>query len=233
MDVRGFYSMHGVIPSKDTLNIDKFTVAKKQFIGESRDIAMVAALITLFYNKRTPGLVRFAYEQLSEFRNFFQDPRYLKYFENICNRNKTMLPGNAVPDYYLPDTSNNLISFSQFRGKTVYVEFWGTWCAPCLHELSYLKKLEKTFASDTNVVFWGIEWGGQRDIWKDIVKDSSLGGVQVHLEGSAGTKLTNDYVLDFVPQYWLIDKEGKIITTSAEHPFEKGIIDEIKQAELQ
>lgn len=58
------------------------------------------------------------------------------------------------------DAKNNLISLSDFGGKVVFLNFWATWCPPCLAEMPSIHKLHQQFANDEDVVFLFIDADG-------------------------------------------------------------------------
>lgn len=49
--------------------------------------------------------------------------------------------GSQVPDFRLPTPSGESLSASDYRGRVVLLNFWGTWCAPCLEELPEFSRL--------------------------------------------------------------------------------------------
>ena len=52
-----------------------------------------------------------------------------------------MIPPEGI---VLQDRDGNVVDFSAFRGKYVYIDMWASWCVPCLREVPELQKLEKT-----------------------------------------------------------------------------------------
>lgn len=51
------------------------------------------------------------------------------------------------------DSKNNIVSLGDLKGKVVFVNFWATWCPPCLAEMPSINKLHQEFSSDKEVVF--------------------------------------------------------------------------------
>jgi len=60
--------------------------------------------------------------------------------------NAQPLVGTAAPDFTLVDTSGTAHTLSYYRGKTVLINFFATWCAECRHEMPQLKKLFDRYA---------------------------------------------------------------------------------------
>jgi peroxiredoxin len=57
-------------------------------------------------------------------------------------------PATPVPDFTLPDLEGTEVSLSRWRGKYILLNFWATWCAPCLEEIPLFNRLQKRFGAD-------------------------------------------------------------------------------------
>lgn len=64
------------------------------------------------------------------------------FFEEVTKR---MIVGKRAPDFELIDVNGNHVSLSQFRGKTVVLDFWATWCAPCKASMPAMKQLTQKY----------------------------------------------------------------------------------------
>lgn len=78
-------------------------------------------------------------------------------------RIKKELAGKAAPDLQVMDIQGNLISLSSLRGKTVLLDFWATWCPPCVHDAPALDKLFRTYGGK-NLMIIGISVNEEREV---------------------------------------------------------------------
>ena len=64
----------------------------------------------------------------------------------------SVVAGDPAPDFQLEDTEGNQVSLSALRGKVVLVNFWATWCPPCIEEMPSMEKLHTSMANDDFVM---------------------------------------------------------------------------------
>ncbi len=57
--------------------------------------------------------------------------------------------GKPAPDFALQDASGRTVRLSDFRGRFVVLNFWATWCAPCVEEVPSLEQLQQRFESES------------------------------------------------------------------------------------
>lgn len=62
----------------------------------------------------------------------------------------------VAPDFTLESLSNGAVTLSQFQGKTVIVDFWATWCPPCIFQVPELNKLQQAHRAAGDVVVIGV-----------------------------------------------------------------------------
>ena len=58
---------------------------------------------------------------------------------------KVLAVGDNAPDFELVDLEGNKHRLSDYRGQGVFLNFWGTWCAPCKKEMPHMEKMHKDF----------------------------------------------------------------------------------------
>jgi peroxiredoxin len=121
---------------------------------------------------------------------------------------QTPVRDSSLPDFSLPDSSGRLICFSQFEGKVVLLDFWGSWCQPCRSAFEGLRRVHQKFA-DSGLVIIGISVDAQRRQWLKALHEEQLPWLQLN-----DTRRTNvGYGLLAVkglPTLLLIDKKGRL-----------------------
>jgi hypothetical protein len=67
--------------------------------------------------------------------------------DNLIKMQEYTLTGATAPDFSMTDIDGNLISLSGFRGSYVFLDFWASWCGPCMKAEPYIKNLYKKYES--------------------------------------------------------------------------------------
>jgi len=130
-----------------------------------------------------------------------------------------MLEGNPAPLVALQDTAGNTFTFDNWKGKYIYIDFWATWCGPCIQEIPSLKKLEHDYA-DKKIVFVSISMDRERDRqkWIDFVRKEKLEGIQVWLDAANNKQISQAFNILQIPRFVLLDDKGQIVDANAPRP---------------
>ncbi|KAK9670865.1 Redoxin [Popillia japonica] len=91
-------------------------------------------------------------------------------FDELMLSKASLAKGETAIPFVFEDASGKAYSLSYFEGKTVYIDVWATWCAPCRKELPYLKELHEKFKKNKNLVFVSISTDAVKDYekWKKM-----------------------------------------------------------------
>jgi len=124
------------------------------------------------------------------------------------------------------DTSLNNIYNDHFKGKVVYVDFWGTTCGPCLEEFqNFTKPLKEKYLHSKDIAYLYI-CGGSKLIWKQQLQKFDIEGSHIFLDAVAYRNLYKNAVrgskhtIVEMPRYLVMDKQGKIADADAPRPSE-------------
>ncbi len=134
---------------------------------------------------------------------------------------------NPFPSIELEKADSNLFNTSALAGKTVYVDFWFTTCAPCIMEIPSSQALQQFFAADTNIVFLSIcvENKERKQAWKNLVRERNMKGIHLFYARNQPQQinLLRQMGVDTYPTYLLVNNL-KIIGYNAPSPSQKGFV---------
>ena len=155
-----------------------------------------------------------------------QNKQMFAYFKNNYNSNKKIAKGRPSPKFenYI-DIKGGKKSLDSFKGKYVYIDVWATWCGPCIREIPALDKLEKEYHSK-NIAFVSIStdesrrsggsWEAAEKKWSNFVKYRNMSGIQ--LWSGKDTRFQQEYQINGIPRFILIDPQGNIVDANAPRP---------------
>lgn len=109
-------------------------------------------------------------------------------------------------------------SLADLRGKYVYIDVWATWCSPCIKEIPALKELEKELGNSMHFVSISVDKADKYEIWKQMVTDEELKGVQLYADNNRESQFVKDYGIDGIPRFILIDPKGNVVKPDASRP---------------
>jgi peroxiredoxin len=117
----------------------------------------------------------------------------------------------AAPPLQLTDTAGAVHRLSDYRGKVVLVNFWATWCEPCLAELPTLERLRAAFAGRPLVIL-AVQMGGSARMARNTAEKLSLRFPMLLDRDEAASRA---WQVDLLPTSFLIGPDGAVAFTQA------------------
>lgn len=132
-------------------------------------------------------------------------------------RKAAQMTGTLALDFGRTDINGKTIHLSDFRGKYVLVDFWGSWCHPCRKSHPHLKALYAKY-KEKGLEIVGVDQELQGDMeamkkkWKQAVAEDSLTWVQVlNADGIKDFDIVGGYEVEAFPTKILVDRQGRIV----------------------
>lgn len=122
--------------------------------------------------------------------------------------------GQTAPDFTLNDPEGKPLKLSSLRGKCVLIDFWASWCGPCLREAPNIRKVYEKY-HDKGFEVLSVSIDEKKDAWVKAIEKHQLNWL--HVSSLQGWKcpVAKLYQVSGVPAMFLLDKDGKIVSTNA------------------
>lgn len=120
---------------------------------------------------------------------------------------RTIAINNKAPDFISTDINGNRVSLNQLQGKFVLLNFWATWCVPCVKELPLLKKI-RTEIPEEKLVILSISLDRNITDLKEVIAKYNLNWNHIFNDD----ELVNKYNFQSgIPKTFLIDENGILV----------------------
>ena len=144
-----------------------------------------------------------------------------KMIDNHVRFSNINLVGKPAPSFALKDLDGKLIKLEDYRGKTVVLDFWATWCYPCRKSFPVMKMLLNKYKNQSDVVFLFIDTREKtRNNIPAVRKFLKDNGYPFHVvldewgQDDLMTVVYNKYAPPGIPAKFIIDRKGVISARS-------------------
>ncbi|MFD2564998.1 TlpA family protein disulfide reductase [Aquimarina rubra] len=147
--------------------------------------------------------------------------------------------GNKSPNAKIKTVDNSIVEIESFKGKLLIIDFWATWCVPCLKEAPLFKDIANKY-KNSNAEFISISVDEDFLDWKNYVQEKKWNekhywfGMQEHqpffsLLYSKHTMENKEMILMGIPKYVIISPTGEILSNTDLRPSKPEFEIEIKK----
>lgn len=204
--------------AKDFANF--FNYSKKEFNEPAKDFMMYRALASA-YREAIPVSKNYLNIFNAECKNDF----YKNAIAKKKNESSTMLYSGGV-DQLKPMNEKKSTNIKEViasnKGKIILLDFWASWCAPCRMEMPFAQKLKQKFNND-KVVFICISIDENTEDWLKASQAEGLKHNNFLLMNADNSPFLKEYKVSGIPRYFLLDKDGKVISEDAPRPSEEAL----------
>lgn len=122
-------------------------------------------------------------------------------------REKVVVVGDSAPDFSITADNGRTVTASNFGGKLLVLNFWASWCQPCLEEIPSLSEFQRRFAAN-GVVVLGVSVDKDEKAYRDLLARAR---VQFLTARDPENKINADFGTFKFPETYIIDSQGKVL----------------------
>lgn len=192
-----------------------YDIIKSNLTGEVRDFQISDFVKYNLQDVKTDSA--FVKSILKDYYSTCTNKEYVKYIRDL-NTKISKQNGSVIPNYTLQNKFGEKVSLHSLKGKYIYIDFWASWCYPCKVYLKDYPALQAKYAEKKDIVYLFINVMDDKNKWSDFILNNPTYGTNWFADEITTKKIRNDFDLDAIPRYMIIDKNLKIIDVDADIP---------------
>lgn len=123
--------------------------------------------------------------------------------------------GDVAPDFTVKMLDGSSFRLSDKKGKVVLLNFWATWCGPCMQEFNEIpEKIIKRFEEKVDFVFLPVSREETLETVQKKMTQLRRVGIDFPVALDPDRKVYDSYAKSYIPRNYLIDREGKVVHTT-------------------
>ena len=155
-------------------------------------------------------------KNLEEFKTVYPYSAALQEIENLEVTKQDFIVGKPARPFKVVGLNGNEVQLKDFAGKVVYLDFWASWCSPCIVDIANSKKVKEHFKGRNDIVFLYISRDTDETKWKTAIEKYKIEGV--HGVAADDNPIGKDYAISMLPSYFVIGKDGNFHTIQPIRP---------------
>jgi peroxiredoxin/Tfp pilus assembly protein PilF len=208
--------------NKDQKKLKEAEAAFRQGLALAVDLPVLHYNLgfTLLQQGRDPEGIAELKKYLEQQPNGINASQAQKAIENPRRARETY-----APEFSITTSDGQYLALEDLHGKVVLLDFWGTWCPPCVASVPSLRSLHKKFEKEPAFVMIGISSDSERETWRAFIANNQMVWPQ-YLDRDR--RVQKAFVVQAFPTYVVIDHEGIVRFRTTGNSWEKtGSLEEV------
>jgi thiol-disulfide isomerase/thioredoxin len=171
---------------------------KKHFSSSAiTNLLIGAVMVTLIASPQAKALLIEGCMQIG----FFQPPT------GSTVNNKDAAANNGTPYLLLKSPDGKTLNIQDLKGKVIFINFWATWCPPCIAEMPSINTLYKRFKNNPNIIIFPVDVDNNFSKSVPFMKKNAY-SLPVY---NAASQMPEGFLGNAIPTTIIIDKTGKVV----------------------
>ncbi len=163
---------------------------------------------------------------MKNYSDYSKQSIYFDYLNNLYEKIIRIKEGNKAPNFSAKTQDDELISLIDFRGKYILLDFWASWCAPCIQKFPEMNNVYDNSNNDKFEIL-GVSVDVSRDRWVNSILENNLNWTNIS-NTRGWDEISDIYGVKAIPQNFLINPEGIIIKKNIDVKELKLFVDSIQ-----
>lgn len=164
--------------------------------------------------------IEIRWEYLNKFKNQYQDSAMYNHLVEKYN-----IKFSIKNDLDLLNPEGESTTFEELitslKGKVIYIDFWASWCAPCIREMPSSLEIQNEFSSQ-DLAYIYLSTDRKKQPWKHALERHELNsGIHYRIDNAGYSTKMQELNVPALPHYMIYDRNGQLVNKDAPRPSEK------------
>jgi thiol-disulfide isomerase/thioredoxin len=206
-----------LMASMNYTQITKDSAAENRFVSQNRLAGdrLTGKTLAFFRSENILNALNGNYIQeiLPAYNEFLKTNKFYRFDQKITDlydKESRYAPGTYVPRIDTKDRDGNFVTLEGLKGKVVLLNFWASWCHPCLEKMDELATFQADFEAN-NIVIVQISLDSDNFNWQKSIGDHNIRGLHLLSENpeSLAGNIAEKFDVKAIPQYFIVGKDGR------------------------
>lgn len=136
--------------------------------------------------------------------------------------------GVVAPAFQLQSLEGKQVQLSDFKGKVVFIDFWASWCMPCIAEFKHVPAVKAALQGE-DVVFLYVSLDEQTEAWRKSATKYLPKEKHLWAPGAFTGEVAKQYQITAIPRYVVVDRSGLIFDLAPPRPSSGNLVGYLQQ----